>query len=487
MSVILMVILAIPSDCAEASETDLADGSHYSYRTFGNDFASYRCTIDLVSSDADVFHISTVLEGYSVTEIHLVDAPNASLIVVPERVTTIQEGAFDGCTGLKDLYFLGPMPDMPSSVPENVVIHHLPDSAGWSTGVDISVVRGTSTDGSVVRYAVIGDEAMVIGGEPSSDGSIIIESEVDGYQVTSIGPYAFAGSENASMTAMDPRTDIVSVSIRDGVTVIRERAFFYNGGMTTVSLPGTLMVIMDEAFRGASSLKDADIPEGVTHLGFESFRNCSSLEEVIIPDSVGYAGEGTFKVCPSVRILVIGSGLERVADWMFSYNSSLESVEFRGGPSGIGASAFYMCSKLGSVVIPDSVGYIGADSFFECSSLASVTLPSSLATIGANAFEDCRSIIDITVPADVGSIGDKAFAYCSGMEDIRFLGPRPDLGRAVFLNCDATIHCTSDHRDSWEGYDGVVVDGDDPDVVIYVLAVSMLSLCAVVAIMVRRR
>lgn len=487
MSVMLMVIFVIPSDCAEASETDLADGSHYSYRTFGNDFSSYRCTIDLVSSDADVLYISTVLEGYNVTELIRVDAPNASMIVVPERIETIHEDAFEGCTDLEDLYFLGSMPDTPFSIPEGVVLHHLPGSAGWSAGEEITILHGRSADGSVVRYAIIDNGAMVIGGEPSSDGSIIIESEVDGHQVTSIGPYAFAGRENSSRTSMEPRTDIISVTIPEGVTVIRERSFFYNGGMTSVSMPGTLTVIMDEAFRGASSLRDADIPDGVTHLGFESFRNCSSLEEVTIPDSVGYAGEGTFKVCPSVRTLVIGSGLERVADWMFSYNSSLESVEFRGSPSGIGASAFYMCSSLRSVDLPDSVGYIGAGSFLGCSSMASVTLPSSLVTIGADAFEDCRSITDITIPAKVESIGDKAFAYCSSMEDIRFLGPRPDLGRAVFLNCDATIHCTSDHRDSWEVFDGVVVDGGDRNIAIYVLTAALLSVCAVIHILVRRR
>ncbi|MGN0138213.1 MAG: hypothetical protein ACI381_06380, partial [Candidatus Methanomethylophilaceae archaeon] len=172
MSVMLMVIFVIPSDCAEASETDLADGSHYSYRTFGNDFASYRCTIDLVSSDADVLYISTVLEGYNVTELIRVDAPNASLIVVPERIETIHEDAFEGCTDLEDLYFLGSMPDTPFSIPEGVVLHHLPGSSGWSAGEEITVLRGLSADGSVVRYAIIDNGAMVIGGEPSSDGSV---------------------------------------------------------------------------------------------------------------------------------------------------------------------------------------------------------------------------------------------------------------------------------------------------------------------------
>lgn len=491
LAICLLTVSAVTvSDQSDGTVIELSDGSQYKYRTFGSDFATYRSTIDSVVSDEAVLYIPTVLEGYNVTELNSVSADRAAVIVVPERVLTIGEGSFDGCPVLRDLYFMGPMPDIQCRIPDGVLVHHLPDATGWSSGETIEVISKGSGDGSVVEYIVIEGEAMAMGGTPSSDGSLTILSRIGDVPVTSIGAYAFSGRENISNTGMGPRTDITDVSVPEGVETIRERAFFYNGGLTSISMPSTLEVIMDEAFRAASGLRDTVIPEGVTYLGFESFRQCDSFETIVIPDSVTFAGEGTFKVCPSVTSITIGSGLRDVADWMFCYNTKAESVEFRGSPSSIGDSAFYVCESLLSISIPDSVGTIGSSAFFGCFSLASAEMPSSLTSIGANAFKECGSLKEVELAEGLSTVGDKAFAYCSGMEDIRFLGPMPVFGNAVFLNCGATMHCTSEHSGSWEGYPGdVVVDGDGGDtggIVAYVVAI-LVAMVIIVSILVLHR
>lgn len=487
---ILTVSSVMVSDQTDGTVIELSDGSQYTYRTFGSDFATYRSTIDSVVSDEEVLYIPTVLEGYNVTELNSVSAAGAVAIVVPERVLTIGEGTFDGCPVLRGLYFMGPMPDIQCRIPDDVTVHHLPDAEGWSSGEVMDVIRKGSDDGSVVGYIAIEGEAMAIAGEPSSDGSLTILPQIGDVPVTSIGAYAFSGRENASNTGMDPRTDIIDVTVPEGVERIRERAFFYNSGLATISMPSTLEVIMDEAFRAASGLGDTVIPEGVTYLGFESFRQCDSFERIVVPDSVTFAGEGTFKVCPSVTSITIGSGLKDVVDWMFCYNTKAESVEFRGSPSSIGDSAFYVCESLPSISLPDSVGTIGGSAFFGCFSLTSVEMPSSLTSIGANAFKECGSLKGMELADGLSIVGDKAFAYCSGIEDILFLGPMPVFGNAVFLNCGATIHCTSEHSGSWEDYPGVVVvDGDGEGIggiPVYV-AVIPVAMAIIASILILRR
>lgn len=491
LAICLLAVSAVTvSDQSDGTVIELSDGSQYTYRTFGSDFATYRSTIDSVVSDEEVLYIPTVLEGYNVTELNSVSAGRATAIVVPERVMTISEGTFDGCPVLRDLYFMGPMPDIQYSIPDDVMVHHLPDAGGWSSGEAIEVIPKVSGDGSVVEYIAIEGEAMAIGGTPSSDGSLTILPQIGDVPVTSIGAYAFSGRENALNTGMDLRTDITDVTVPEGVERIRERAFFYNGGLTSISMPSTLEVIMDEAFRAASGLGDTVIPEGVTYLGFESFRQCDSFERIVIPDSVTFAGEGTFKVCPSVTSITIGSGLGDVADWMFCYNTKAESVEFRGSPSSIGDSAFYVCESLLSISIPDSVRTIGGSAFFGCFSLTSAEMPSSLASIGANAFKECGSLKGMELAEGLSTVGDKAFAYCSGMEDIRFRGPMPVFGNAVFLNCGATIHCTPVHSGSWEDYPGVVVvDGEDEGIggISVYIAIILAVMAIIASILILRR
>ena len=129
-------------------------------------------------------------------------------------------------------------------------------------------------------------------------------------------------------------------SIRKGVKVIGDRAFFLCSFLTNINIPNSVTTIGDSAFRGCYSLTSINIPNSVTTIGEQTFWGCKFLTNINIPNSVTTIG-----------------------DW-----------------------AFKGCESLTNINIPNSVTTIGDCAFEGCDSLTSITIPSSVVTIISNPF-----------------------------------------------------------------------------------------------------
>jgi hypothetical protein len=121
-----------------------------------------------------------------------------------------------------------------------------------------------------------GESGGALTGYSGKRKSVVIPAEIDGEQVTLIGPYAFA--DNA---------DITSVVIPEGVTVIGRFAFANCAALENVTLPESLKEIGDGAFLHCAGLTTvANVPaaengEGVPvleRLGDFAFGGCVTLD-----------------------------------------------------------------------------------------------------------------------------------------------------------------------------------------------------------------
>ena len=81
-------------------------------------------------------------------------------------------------------------------------------------------------------------------------------------------------------------------SIKEGVRIICNNAFFCCRSLTDIVIPDSVTSIGDKAFYRCSSLTSFVIPNGVTRIGNGAFLGCSSLKEVAIPNSVTSIGDG---------------------------------------------------------------------------------------------------------------------------------------------------------------------------------------------------
>ena len=108
-------------------------------------------------------------------------------------------------------------------------------------------------------------------------------------------------------------------SIRKGVKVIGDRAFFCNTFfLTTINIPNSVTAIGNEAFWGCDSLTIINIPNSVTTIGNRAFSCCKSLTTINIPNSVTTIGDEAFDCCESLTTITIPNSVTAIGDEAFS-------------------------------------------------------------------------------------------------------------------------------------------------------------------------
>ena len=478
----ILLFIVLSSDGSDASEVN-SDGSVYTYDTYGSGHPDYYCVITSVKSEQKTMYLPSVLEGYDVRilESGAFSSCRMESVVIPANLNEIRDGAFAGCSELKDVYFLGDRPKMNDALPSGVTIHTLPSATGWVGTEPIAVYTSSG-----VEYVELPGGMVVMGGIPV-EGVLMIKGELNGVKVLRIGDYAFSGTMKEDGT-VERRTDISNVVIQSGPETIGQRAFYYCD-LSEITVPESVRYIQDEAFRSCINLRDAGISEKMEYIGFEAFRDCHSIESLVISSSVAYVGDGAFYICENVREAEIDTA---VVPRMFGYCMSLEKVSFGDSVKSIGYSSFYRCESLVSVKLPDGLIEIDAEAFRCCSSLKELDL-GGVESIGRATFRGCESLKTLDLPPSVSSIGSYAFADCIRLKDINAYGSAPEGDDTVFLNDDAVIHCKSENVDSWTSSQfGLEVKGDLGDsrdyyIIFVVIGAILATVGCVVTILILKK
>lgn len=87
--------------------------------------------------------------------------------------------------------------------------------------------------------------------------------------------------------------------IRDGVTVIAERAF-ESRKCYTISIPDSIRYIGENAFYSCTSIKNIKIPDGVKEIKSGAFAYCKALKYIIMPESVELIENDAFWMCDAL-------------------------------------------------------------------------------------------------------------------------------------------------------------------------------------------
>ena len=132
-------------------------------------------------------------------------------------------------------------------------------------------------------------------------------------------------------------------------------------------------VIGNSAFWLCSSLTNINIPNSVTNIGNEAFSGCKSLTKITIPSSVVNMNGNPF--------LGWDGDLYNESEG-FIYE---QQVLFNKDKTTLIAYR----SKDTNYSISNSVTNIGKYAFFDCKSLTSINIPNSVTNIGDRAFKGC--------------------------------------------------------------------------------------------------
>ncbi len=261
------------------------------------------------------------------------------------------------------------------------------------------------------------------------------------------------------------------------VTKIADRGFKNCSGIKYLVLPGSITSIGFEAFYGCRNLSDVTIPDGVTDICDSAFRNCSDLKnltisnsvvnigyaafsecaltKVVIPDSVEEIGGNAFERC-SITDVFIGKSVKTIGNEAFIVNA-LEKIEVSS------ENEFYFSENnclierktnilvLGckNSIISNGVVSIGFAAFVDCFGLTNITLPEGVLSIEESAFSGCSGLTSITIPDGVISIRAYAFFGCGNLTSVIFEGTMEqwnaiEKGPDIFTDTQVTKIICSD-------------------------------------------
>ena len=319
-------------------------------------------------------------------------------VYVPDSVTSIEKGAFEGASALVTL--------------------RLPFIGDGGENAYLGYVFGANS----YEYNTV---------KVPSTLEVVIVGVAD-----SVADNAFAGCKT-----------LCAVVLPDTVTSIGKFAFYECFDLVYADPGGTVAEVGDYAFGYCSSLFSLSL-EGAERIGFGALYSCNSLYSLTLSfvgetaesnRFLGYAfgaesADYNDDFIPMSLREVSLVGCDEIPDRAFAGCAYIAKFTLGEGIKSVGVRAFYGCRSLVAIELPESLLSIGDDAFFGCDNLASVDLGAGVKSIGMQAFYGCCKLKSVELPDGVTEIKASTFALCESMETVG-LGNVKTVGKDAFWRC----------------------------------------------------
>ena len=184
--------------------------------------------------------------------------------------------------------------------------------------------------------------------------------------------------------------------------IVADKAYCLSDDLENMSLPAGISEIGQFAF-SRTDVISVTLPEGVETIDYGAFYHCSRLGSVSLPQSLmkvePYAFAGT-------------AWVEGFMGSVGNINNNLdENLNASNGDFLVSGGALIAYRGHGAnVSIPEGVRIIAAGCFKDVTSIKSLALPSSLISIGEEAFMGCTNLEEVSFGGNEEEILDRAFA-----------------------------------------------------------------------------
>ena len=432
-------------ECTELTEVDLSSCSSLAYGIF-----AYCSKLKTVKG---IENITTIpANAFANTGIETLSLP---------LCTTIQEGAFRGCTQLKSIDIpvcqsIGMNAFASCSRLESVSIPNTIKSLGYKCfNGNTSLTLYAKNVPALERYSgtmeesdtlALGKNVLIIVPEESlaayqaadvwntmSERIFPLGTQFD-YDVEATAQASTSGLQKAigeknlrSVVTLKVKGSINSYDIMvmrnkmDNLhhldlsdADIKSNSYDYYTGYSTQD-----DILGPYSFAGLDKLLTVKLPKSVKYIN-QAFNNCSQLRSVEMPEN----------------LICVGDTLDNEWDMSgeaFSNCTNLENIMFHNCEK-IGGSAFYQCNSLQEITLPKNLKHVGSYAFYNCNQLKDIILPSEVETINYHAFESCDNLESIQFPPSLKRIESYAFSSCGKLSSINLPG-LTSISESTFSGC----------------------------------------------------
>ncbi len=274
--------------------------------------------------------------------------------------------------------------------------------------------------------------------------------------VTTIGAYAFSGTEHVTAIALPSTLTSIGASA------------FASSGIASLTVPASVKTIGNSAFSGCTGITGLTFSGTSVTLGTYTFKDCSALKTVTMPASLAY-GTGAFDGCTIIDTVTIfgntamheytdgGSTNPYISSPWYVGRANSPTVTISEGVEVIGAYAFAECTFLTSLdsLLPDSMTSIGTYAFKGCTGLTEFTVPSGI-TLARAAFDGCTSLTTLNIPRDT-FVRYTAFSGCDSIDTATITG----TGNMLNLSSSSTssYYCGNAVWNNISGLSVTISDG----------------------------
>ena len=353
------------------------------------DFASFDADGDVTSAMGRTF---TEYTPWAVGSA----AGNELTIEIQDGVTTVGNRVFSGCSGIVRVL-------LPDSITEigYEAFKDCPNIAGSVNLSHVEAIRDRAFQRCSSLTELTFSDGLTVIGQSAFYGCAGLEALTIPASASRIGQDAFFLCSGLTWIQVDSGNP--AYASEDGVLFTKDQ---------------TALLLYPAAKAGASYA----IPDGVTAIRENAFYGCRALDEIVIPDSVTSIGSSAFEGCSALTRINLPESMTEIPASLFEDCASLTRISLPDGVTGIGAAAFEGCGSLTGLQLPDTVTSIGGRAFYGCSSLTSIEIPQGVSELSGWTFCSCYALTDITIPVRLKSIEDYTFYSCSRLNDIYYAG-----------------------------------------------------------------
>jgi hypothetical protein len=332
-------------------------------------------------------------------------------ITLPESVTEIGEGAFDGCMKLSSI-----------NLPKNL------KEIKFYTFYCCEKLKTVKLGANITK---INECAFINSG---------IESIKFPKNLQSIGKEAFC------------RTELKKVKFNKNLKSIGKGAFSFCNNLKTVKLNGFLKTINEEAFED-TKVEKLNLTKRIKNINYKTFGGMQKLKKITVSKSNKFfsASSGALYNKKKTAFVYYPLGLKKktfklakstrkITHCAFYDNKNIREVKFNKKLRTIGQSAFSGCKKLSSLTIPKNIRKIGTQAFAD-SGIESLYMNSDKLTLGDSVLWGCANL-KTAVISKFKSKGGYTFAHCDSLSTVVFKKKVTTINKCDFLTCESLTTIT---------------------------------------------